>query len=62
MLERLARQDVDAYIIESDGCPIGYLQAVVQLACQRPDLGPAFREWLADFVDSQLTSGKERSG
>jgi aminoglycoside 6'-N-acetyltransferase len=27
MLERLARHDVDAYIIESDGRPIGYLQA-----------------------------------
>jgi UTP--glucose-1-phosphate uridylyltransferase len=40
------------------GAPIGYLQAVVQLACQRPDLGPAFREWLDDFVNS----AKERSG
>jgi UTP--glucose-1-phosphate uridylyltransferase len=32
------------------GQPLGYLQAVVQLACQRPDLGPAFSGWLADFV------------
>jgi UTP--glucose-1-phosphate uridylyltransferase len=32
------------------GAPIGYLQAVVQLACQRPDLGPGFAEWLGDFV------------
>jgi UTP--glucose-1-phosphate uridylyltransferase len=32
------------------GAPIGYLQAVVQLACQRADLGPAFREWLTGFV------------
>jgi UTP--glucose-1-phosphate uridylyltransferase len=32
------------------GAPIGYLQAVVQLACQRPDLGPVFTEWLGDFV------------
>jgi UTP--glucose-1-phosphate uridylyltransferase len=53
------------------GAPIGYLQAVVQLACQRPDLGPAFREWLTEFVGSQVSagspagrgpSGKERSG
>ncbi|HEU4426542.1 MAG TPA: UTP--glucose-1-phosphate uridylyltransferase [Pilimelia sp.] len=34
------------------GLPLGYLQAVVQLACQRDDLGPAFREWLKGFVDS----------
>ena len=27
MLERLARPDVDAYIVESEGSPIGYLQA-----------------------------------
>ncbi len=32
------------------GMPLGYLQAVVELACRRPDLGPAFREWLVDFV------------
>jgi UTP--glucose-1-phosphate uridylyltransferase len=32
------------------GIPLGYLQATVQLACEREDLGPAFREWLADFV------------
>lgn len=32
------------------GMPLGYLQAVVQLAVRRPDLGPAFREWLTDFV------------
>jgi UTP--glucose-1-phosphate uridylyltransferase len=32
------------------GLPLGYLQAVVQLACQRTDLGPAFRAWLTDFV------------
>jgi UTP--glucose-1-phosphate uridylyltransferase len=53
------------------GAPIGYLQAVVQLACQRPDIGPAFREWLTEFIGGQLTaessagrgpSGKERSG
>lgn len=38
------------------GMPLGYLQAVVQLACGREDLGPAFRQWLTEFVV------KERSG
>jgi UTP--glucose-1-phosphate uridylyltransferase len=32
------------------GMPLGYLQTVVQLACERSDLGPAFRSWLTDFV------------
>jgi UTP--glucose-1-phosphate uridylyltransferase len=32
------------------GLPLGYLQAVVEIACKRPDLGPSFREWLAEFV------------
>jgi UTP--glucose-1-phosphate uridylyltransferase len=32
------------------GMPLGYLQAVVQLAVKRPDLGAEFREWLRDFV------------
>jgi UTP--glucose-1-phosphate uridylyltransferase len=36
------------------GLPLGYLQAVVQLAVQRPDLGPAFSRWLTDFVDKEL--------
>lgn len=27
-----------------------YLKAVVEMACERDDLGPAFREWLKDFV------------
>ena len=36
------------------GAPIGYLQAVVQLACQRPDLGPAFRDWLSKFVKNEM--------
>jgi UTP--glucose-1-phosphate uridylyltransferase len=34
------------------GMPLGYLQAVVQLAVKRPDLGPEFRQWLRDFVGS----------
>ncbi|MEV4274271.1 UTP--glucose-1-phosphate uridylyltransferase [Actinoplanes xinjiangensis] len=32
------------------GMPLGYLQAVVQLASQRPDLGEEFRAWLTEFV------------
>ncbi|WIM95999.1 UTP--glucose-1-phosphate uridylyltransferase [Actinoplanes oblitus] len=32
------------------GQPLGYLQTVVQLAAQRPDLGEEFRAWLAEFV------------
>jgi UTP--glucose-1-phosphate uridylyltransferase len=35
------------------GVPLGYLQAVVQLACQREDLGYEFRRWLAEFVRTQ---------
>ncbi|MDX6284855.1 MAG: UTP--glucose-phosphate uridylyltransferase [Frankiales bacterium] len=29
-----------------------YLKAVVRLACERDDLGPEFRAWLAEFVQS----------
>jgi UTP--glucose-1-phosphate uridylyltransferase len=36
------------------GAPLGYLQAVVQLACQRDDLGAAFRGWLGEFVNKEL--------
>lgn len=32
------------------GVPLGYLQAVVQLACQRDDVGPEFHRWLAEFL------------
>ncbi|MFG1610692.1 UTP--glucose-1-phosphate uridylyltransferase [Actinoplanes sp. NPDC049265] len=32
------------------GMPLGYLQAVVQLAVKRPDLGQEFRRWLGEFV------------
>lgn len=35
------------------GQPLGYLQTVVQLAVQRPDLGEEFRAWLIDFVGGQ---------
>jgi UTP--glucose-1-phosphate uridylyltransferase len=37
------------------GLPLGYLQAVVQIACQREDIGPAFRRWLGDFVAGEPT-------
>jgi UTP--glucose-1-phosphate uridylyltransferase len=36
------------------GLPLGYLQAVVQLAARRPDLGPAFTRWLTTFVQRDL--------
>lgn len=29
------------------GTPMGWLQAVIELALERPDVGPAFSEWLA---------------
>jgi UTP--glucose-1-phosphate uridylyltransferase len=32
------------------GDRLSYLQAVVQLACEREDLGPDLRAWLKDFV------------
>jgi UTP--glucose-1-phosphate uridylyltransferase len=34
------------------GDPGDYLRAVVQLAWEREDLGPGFREWLGEFVTS----------
>ncbi|MBT8228143.1 MAG: UTP--glucose-1-phosphate uridylyltransferase [Dactylosporangium sp.] len=36
------------------GTPAGYLEAVVELACKRSDVGPSFRQWLVDFVDTKL--------
>ncbi len=36
------------------GLPLGYLQAVVQIACQRRDVGPVFSQWLVDFVGKEL--------
>jgi UTP--glucose-1-phosphate uridylyltransferase len=32
------------------GTPLGYLQTVVQLAADRPDVGPAFSAWLQEFA------------
>jgi UTP--glucose-1-phosphate uridylyltransferase len=34
-----------------------YLRAIVQLACDRVDLGPAFRDWLEDFARTRLPDG-----
>ncbi|MEU7873278.1 UTP--glucose-1-phosphate uridylyltransferase [Dactylosporangium sp. NPDC049140] len=36
------------------GMPLGYLQTVVQLAVKRDDLGPAFSQWLTQFVEKDL--------
>ena len=36
------------------GLPLGYLQAVVQIASQREDLGPSFVDWLRNFVRTEL--------
>ncbi|MEV0427989.1 UTP--glucose-1-phosphate uridylyltransferase [Micromonospora sp. NPDC050495] len=41
------------------GMPLGYLQTVVQIACERDDLGAEFRKWLTEFVnhgDETVTS------
>ena len=34
-----------------------YLRSIVQMACDRPDLGPEFRSWLADFAATRLPMG-----
>ena len=34
-----------------------YLRAIVQLACDRADLGPEFRAWLAEFAATRLPLG-----
>jgi UTP--glucose-1-phosphate uridylyltransferase len=34
-----------------------YLRSIVQLACDRADLGPEFRAWLAEFAASRLPLG-----
>lgn len=40
------------------GTPLGYLQAGVQIAAGREDIGPEFRKWLGDWV---VTSGLART-
>jgi UTP--glucose-1-phosphate uridylyltransferase len=42
------------------GMPLGYLQAVVQIACERPDFGGEFRSWLGEFVAASQTGGAGR--
>jgi UTP--glucose-1-phosphate uridylyltransferase len=32
------------------GDKLSYLQAVVQIAADRPDLGPEFRQWLREYT------------
>ena len=51
-----SRCDLPGYRYDT-GAPLGYLQAVVQLACQRDDLGPAFRQWLAELVKTENFAG-----
>ncbi|MEW1979505.1 UTP--glucose-1-phosphate uridylyltransferase GalU [Citricoccus sp. NPDC079358] len=34
------------------GDKLSYLQAVIELACDRDDLGPGLRPWLKDFADA----------
>jgi len=34
-----------------------YLKSIVQLACDRSDLGPEFRRWLAEFAATRLPEG-----
>ena len=34
-----------------------YLRSIVQLACDRSDLGPEFREWLVEFAATRLPLG-----
>ena len=34
-----------------------YLRSIVQLACDRSDLGPSFRAWLAEFAATRLPAG-----
>ena len=48
------QQAVYAYVFEGVrydvGNKLGYLRATVELAAEREDLGPGFREFLIDFV------------
>jgi UTP--glucose-1-phosphate uridylyltransferase len=35
-----------------------YLKSIVRLACDRSDLGPEFRKWLAGFAAERLSQGE----
>jgi UTP--glucose-1-phosphate uridylyltransferase len=39
------------------GDKLDYLRSIVALACDRADLGPQFREWLAEFAATRLPQG-----
>jgi UTP--glucose-1-phosphate uridylyltransferase len=43
------------------GDRLDYLKAVVQLACERDDLGPPLRSWLRDFVADLPAEGASRA-
>ena len=34
-----------------------YLRTIVRLACERDDLGPEFRAWLAEYVKNEMQPG-----
>ena len=34
-----------------------YLKAIVQLACDRADLGREFRSWLGEFAAARVSAG-----
>ncbi|NUO55250.1 MAG: UTP--glucose-1-phosphate uridylyltransferase [Hamadaea sp.] len=44
------------------GIPLGYLQATVQLACEREDLGPAFRQWLVEYLANSSSAAGASAG
>lgn len=53
-----ADEGVDAYAFDhgrfDTGTPLDQLKATVELALERDDIGPAFKEWLARFVWEHL--------
>lgn len=62
-LRELAHQDSDAGPVHGvvftgrrydTGDRGDYLRAIVRLACEREDLGPAFRTWLRSYVDEEM--------
>ncbi|MBA3488192.1 MAG: UTP--glucose-1-phosphate uridylyltransferase [Longispora sp.] len=41
------------------GQPLGYLQALVRIACRRDDIGPDLSTWLKHFVNTELATGPD---
>jgi len=41
------------------GDKLDYLRSIVQLAADRVDLGPAFREWLTEYAKTRLPEGDQ---